>query len=249
MEIKKTWNKQYKKNTTTALQDKNLFKLEIDSIKQNFKKKISELNGRNIKILEIGSGTGYLALQLTKILKNENISYEYTGIDFSTEAIKKSKKRKISNCAFFEIDFLKFFKTNTLKFDLIISQRSIMAMMNKKTQKELLNQIKLNLKKSGFGIFSECTIQSLKNHQKLRKKLSIEPYEKIWHSTYIDENTLKLFFKTYQKIDFSSSYYLITRIIYPYFSKPKHNTKIHDFASSLDQHGDYSLVKLFIVKN
>ena len=80
MEIKKTWNKQYKKNNITALQDKNLFKLEIDSIKQNFKKKISKLNGKNIKILEIGSGTGYLALQLTKILKNENILYEYTGI-------------------------------------------------------------------------------------------------------------------------------------------------------------------------
>jgi len=249
MEIEETWNKQYIKNTTTALKDNNLFKLEINSIKDNFKKIISKLNKKNIKILEIGSGTGYLALQLTKILKDEKISYDYTGIDFSIEAVRKSKKRKISNCKFFEIDFIKFFMTNTTKFDLIISQRSIMAMMSKKKQNKLINQIKTNLKKSGYGIFSECTIQSLKNHQKFRKKLSIEPYEKIWHSTYIDENFLAKVFKSYQKIDFSSSYYLITRIIYPYFSKPKHNTRIHDFASSLEQFGDYSLVKLFIVKN
>jgi len=248
MGIKNTWNNYYKKNDVTALTDRNLFKLELDSIKENFGKKIMNKKSSSLNILELGSGTGFLAYQLIQILNKRKINYHYTGIDFSQEAIKKAKTRKLKRCQFIEIDYLRFLKTNTKKFDYIISQRSIMAVMNAHTQKTLFKLIHYNLKKSGHGLFSECTKQSLKNLQGFRKKLSVEPYKPIWHSNYIDENMIIKIFSKYEKIDFCSTYYLITRIIYPYFKKPRHNTQLHSFASSLEQHGDYGLVKLFIVR-
>jgi ubiquinone/menaquinone biosynthesis C-methylase UbiE len=248
LKIKTTWDKYYKQNIDTALNDQNLFSMEITAIKKNFYKKIKSQKKLNLKILELGSGTGFLASELIKILKKEQIDFSYIGIDFSQQAVKKAQSRKLKNCQFIESDFFDYFKSTFYKFDYIISQRSIMAIMNDKEQKKLLKLIYFNLKKSGFGLFSECSKQSLKNIQQLRIQLSVKPFKKIWHSNYVDEKSFSQIFSKSEKIDFCSTYYLITRIIYPYFEEPKHNTQLHLFASSLKQFGDYGLVKLFIVK-
>ena len=55
-----------------------------------------------------------------------------------------------------------------------------MAIMNDKEQKKLLKLIHFNLKKSGFGLFSECSKQSLKNIQQLRTQLSVKSFKKIY---------------------------------------------------------------------
>jgi hypothetical protein len=52
-------------------------------------------------------------------------------------------------------------------------------------------------------------------------------------------------FPSLEIIDYSSTYWLITRVVYPYFAEPKHNTALHDFAAGLHQDGPYGLVKLF----
>lgn len=69
------------------------------------------------------------------------------------------------------------------------------------------------------------------------------------HSLYVDENIIKSNFKKSKIMDFSSTYWLITRVIYPYFQNPKHNSEIHKFSSGLTQSGNYGLVKLFLVEN
>jgi ubiquinone/menaquinone biosynthesis C-methylase UbiE len=245
--LTKVWDKYYEKSKKNyILKDDNFFKLEIQAISDQISFYIKK-NKRPLKILELGSGSGYLAsIICTKILKKSQ--YHYLGVDFSQQGINKANKRKIENCSFVQSDFLDFFSKTKENFDIIITQRSIMAIMNNSDKKKLLNLIRDHMKQNSIGIFSEVTIQAFKKLQALRKKLGLEPIEKVWHSHHLDESFVQDTFKHSEIIDYSSTYWLITRVIYPYFEEPKHNSLIHSFASKLSQFGDYGMVKLFLVK-
>lgn len=245
--LTKVWDNYYQKSKKNyILKDDNFFKLEIQTISDQISFYI-EKNKKPLKILELGSGSGFLAsIICSKILKKSK--YDYLGVDFSQQAINKANKRKIKNCTFFQSDFLDFFSETNEIFDIIITQRSIMAVMNNKDQKKLLSFIKKHMKKNSIGIFSEVTTQAFKKLQTLRKKLNLPPLEKIWHSHHLDESFIPKIFPHSEIIDYSSTYWLITRVIYPYFEEPKHNSVIHNFASNLSQNGNYGMVKLFLVK-
>jgi len=246
--LTQVWEKYYKdKKIETALKDHNFFSLEVNAILNQLFNESLNMKKSNLKILEIGCGTGFFANQLYSFLENKSINFRYIGIDFSKNAIKKAKNRKIKKCKFIQTDFIKFLKNNKTNFDFIISQRTIMAIMDPLSQTQLLKLIKKSLTMNGVGVFSEISGQAYKKILKLRKNLGVSLLEKVWHSKHIDENEIKSIFSKSKKIDFSSTYWLITRVIYPYFQKPKQNTKLHNFASKLSQCGNYGLVKLFVV--
>ena len=245
--LSKVWDNYYQKSRKNyILKDDNFFKLEIQAISNQISNYTNK-NKKPLNILELGSGSGFLAsIICSKILKKS--TYHYLGVDFSKQAVNKANKRKIKNCTFVQNDFLDFFSKTNEFFDIIITQRSIMAIMNNKDQKKLLTFIKKHMNQKSVGIFSEVTTQAFKNLQKLRKKLKLSPLVKIWHSHHLDESVISKIFPHSEIIDYSSTYWLITRVIYPYFEEPKHNSLIHNFASNLSQEGDYGMVKLFLVK-
>ena len=123
-----------------------------------------------------------------------------------------------------------------------------MALMTGHSQIRLFKLIKKHLSQSGVDIFSEATVQALRQNQKLRKSLGLSPMIKVWHSRYLDTRLLLKIFSNVQIVDFSSTYWLLTRVVYPFFQDPKHNTKFHNFASSLSQEGNYGLAKIFVVR-
>ncbi len=247
--LTKVWNEYYNESQkNTILQDDNFFKLEIDSIIKNLILEINSINKPSVKILELGSGTGFLASKIILSLKKKKIQCDYTGIDFSSIAINKANKKNIKNCEFINSDFIDFLKSNKEKYDFIITQRSIMAIMEKTSQLILLKLIKKSLLKKGVGLICECTVQALEGIQKSRKKLGVLPLKKVWHSRYLDTNSISSLFSNIKIIDFASTYWFLTRIVYPYFEEPKHNTNFHKFAATLPQEGNYGLVKLFIVR-
>ena len=99
--LTKVWNEYYNESQkNTILKDDNFFKLEIDSIIKNLILEINKINKSSIKILELGSGTGFLASKIISSLKKNKIQCNYTGIDFSQVAILKANKRNIKNCEF-----------------------------------------------------------------------------------------------------------------------------------------------------
>ena len=243
------WNSQYVTSDDTSLKDKNYFDLETNAIIEQIIKYVQKINSSSLNILELGSGTGLLSSLITSKLSEKIYgSFSYTGVDFSDVAVKKSNDRNINNCKFIQNDFINFFENNNEKFDIIISQRSIMALMDNESHIKLLQLLKKSLSNQGIGIFSEVTKQSFEKIQKLRKELSIDPLEKVWHSCYLDEKIFQTVFTSCNIFDFSSIYWLITRVIYPYFEEPKHNSLIHNFASNLSQIGNYGLTKLFVVQ-
>lgn len=244
------WNNHYGRNqSNTILKDKNFFELEINAITKLLLNEVNRMKKKSIRLLELGSGTGFLASRLTHLISSKtNIKYTYIGIDFSKAATRRAKNRKLKGYEFYQKDFFDFLGLNKEKFDFIITQRSIMAIMNPKSQQNLLALIKKSITRTGRGIFSEVTNQSFKKIQNLRKSLGISPLEKVWHSRHLNEEIIRSIFSKVDKVDFSSTYWLITRVIYPYFQEPRHNTQLHNFASKISQTGDYGMVKIFIVK-
>ena len=74
-------------------------------------------NKDNIKILDIGTGSGCIAITLNKLLNSSDI----TGIDISSEALEVAKENNISNntnVKFIESDI---FSNVSDKYDIIIS--------------------------------------------------------------------------------------------------------------------------------
>ncbi len=90
--------------------------LLVETIINKFK------NENSISILDVGTGSGNIAISLSKNLPGANI----IGIDKSKKAIDVAKKNSVLidndfKLKFEAIDFIDFSNTNTCKFDLIVS--------------------------------------------------------------------------------------------------------------------------------
>lgn len=243
----KVWESYYSKVKDTALKDNYLFSLEVGAIIKELKGYIDLNSNKKLSLLEIGCGTGLLASQLYNngLLKR----VKYSGVDFSPKAIRKARSRNVRNAQFICCDFLDYFENLNKQFDIIISQRSIMAITNPSKQKRLLELITKSKKKSGICIFSEVTYEAYKQLNLLRKQLKLPPLAKIWHSRHLRIADVQKHFTSVTEKDYFSTYILITRVIYPYFVKaPVHNSPIAKFASTLPQQGDYSYLKLLVVR-
>lgn len=244
------WNDYYSDTTAdTALKDKNFFDLEVGTIIREVGKEIERKPRASLDILELGSGTGYLAKATVEdITKQSRIPVSYIGVDFSDVGVAHAKDRNITGCEFIVSDFLEFLEGDKRRYDMVVSQRSIMAILDADFQLRLLQMIKQCLWEDGLGIFSEATERAANEVNRLRKQLGLDPFEQIWHSRYLNEDQLKEVFSSVTVLDFASTYWLITRVVYPYFQKPVHNTPLHEFAASLPQTGEHGLVKLFLVR-
>ena len=71
----------------------------------------------NIKILDIGTGSGCIAITLNKLLNNSDI----TGIDISSEALEVAKENNISNNTNVKLIKSDIFSNVSDKYDVIIS--------------------------------------------------------------------------------------------------------------------------------
>ena len=244
--LEKVWNKQYEKNDNTALKDNHLFELEFEAICTSI---YSHVNShKKIKVLELGCGTGFLIEKLTHHFNKLGIELLCDCVDFSDKAIDLAKDKKISNVKFYCDDFFNFLENSVDSYNFIISQRSIMAIMEYDKQTKLLNLIKKSLCEKGVGIFSECFEEQLIKLNNCREIMGLNPIEKVWHSLYLKNDQLDNVFLDVKFMDFCSTYFFVTRVIYPFFKKPIHNQDIHERAFKLPNKGDFGFLRLAIVK-
>jgi SAM-dependent methyltransferase len=244
------WDDYYRNSDSeTVIKDRNFFRLEVEALSEHVVNEARRAGGAP-RILELGSGTGFLAATLTRKLSDEGIAYSsYVGVDFSKVATDKAIQRNIPRTQFVAADFIEFLERAAAGFDLVVTQRSIMAVTDLSGQLRLLDMIRSVMTNQGVGIFSEGVTRGLKKLQAMRESLGVTaPFEKVWHSLYVDEDELFRRFHRVETFEFSSLYWLITRVIYPYFTEPKHNTPIHDFVATLPQDGPFGLVKLYVAR-
>jgi len=242
------WDGYYAESSDTAIKDRPFFELEVQTLVGRLRAEAEARGPGRLRVLELGSGTGFLAERITEGLEPLDLELRYDGVDFSEVGVQHAVARELPGCAFHTADFIAFIEAAAEPYDVIVTQRSIIAVMEAADQNRLLELLRDRLAPGGLGLFSEGSVQGLARLNELRQQLELEPLEKVWHSRYLDEDELARIFDSVETEHFAPLYWLITRVVYPFLEEPRHDTPLHRFAATLPQSGDYSPVRLFAVR-
>ena len=221
-------------------------------------KAISDNIDKDASILDLGCGNGYCTFQFAK-LKIKTI----TGADYSSQSIihandaLKIYDNLISNkIKFVQADAVNL-KFDDNSFDNIITIRCLINVGEFDNQVAALKEIYRVLKPGGKYIMCENTTTGLHNLNSVRQEVGLEKIELRWHNQYLDEqlflNEIKKYFKIENVVNFASTYYLLTRVIKAWNCKqrgetPTYNDEFNKMASRIESFGEFSPMKLFILK-
>ena len=253
--IKAFWDEEARKKGASlyaTIPDFYLKQIEIKSILTHVK------DGNNV--LDIGCGNGYSSISFAK-----NRKINITGVDFSSEMIKAAKEalnktpelKKKVNFSEGDVTKIAFDKKNNNFFDIVITERCLINLVDFKAQIKALNQICLTLKKRGMYLMCEDTQNGLRKLNKLRTKFNLPEIKNRWHNVYINE---KLFLREALRLfdvlaveNISSTYYITSRIINARIAmdekiEPDYLSPINRIGSDLPALGDFGPLKLFVLQ-
>lgn len=211
-------------------------------------------------VLDIGAGNGYTAFKLA-----QKKSIDIIGVDLSSEMVACARRMvnnyddKLKGAVHFELgdilnsEILERFGEN--RFDTVLTKRTLINVLSWKEQKESIIKIWHLLKPNGKFIIMEATVQGHANINRLRERFGISKTPIRWHNNYLDEKKLLPFLNHRFEIilfkDFSSTYYIGSRLIQPLLLKlfrkePKYDFFLNRFFSYLPSWGNYGIQKIFI---
>tara|TARA_B100001248_G_scaffold259782_1_gene246501 strand:+ start:657 stop:1418 length:762 start_codon:yes stop_codon:yes gene_type:complete len=237
--IKKFWNnRSHKKNYAGSNT------LSGDMLETNY---LSGLIKKNSTILDAGCGNGIFFSRLYKKIKYR----QALGIDYSEGMIYNAQKRNLPKTSFIVDDITKLNNTKKLniRFDYIITKRSLINLSNSKKQIEVIKNLSLLLKKKGKLYCCECSQDALDNINSFRKKLKLSKIDSPWHNSYLKDKkiqnikTSKLkFLRTHE---FTSSFYFISRILNAYITKKNKKNFFDKALNEVALKMDQGLIKGF----
>lgn len=255
-EIKNFWEKQAEKfgdDILATMPDKLLKELEIENISKYLKDETI--------VADIGCGNGYSTFYYAM---NKNI--KITGIDYCENMINTAQnslklKKELKNRVNFLIgDILNLKAIADNSFDTIITDRCLINLTSIKEQINAVKELYRILKPNGTYLMCEDTIEGLNSLNALRKSVNLYQIQQHWHNLYINEkeifDNIKNFFKIEEINNFSSFYYVASRIINGKIADinnidPKYDSDINKIArliSSCGNFGDYGPLKLFVLR-
>ena len=259
-EIKEYWDQRADENrgrVTGTTNDVYLRELEIKTFCDN-------LQGLGIKegakILDVGCGDGYTTLHIAERFPSAKI----TAVDFSESMIDnarinlKESHSSPTNITFQVADAVQiasFFEPSS--FDYILSDRCLINLGESAIQYETIKQIYSLLKTGGYYLGIENFIEGQNALNEARKKMELNEIPIRWHNHFFREEeflkNVQARFSDAKTINFSSAYYFATRVIYASICKlnnvePDYLNEIHKVSINLPLFGNYSPIKLFILK-
>ena len=224
-------------------------------------------NGNKIKILDLGCGDGHMALSIAKRKPNVYIQ----GFDFATNMIaianaklaklaKLANEHEIKNRIKFKVGNILELSTLLEKhnyYDLIITSRTLINLQNKIDQYETIKNIHTLLNTNGYFIGFENFIENHELLNQVRQTIGLTPIAIRWHNRYfVEQEFIEYTSKLYTEveiIDFASSYFFATRVIYSLFCKaenktPDYNHLIHQQSINLPNMGKFCPVRFVVLK-
>ncbi len=152
-----------------------------DANKKNDNSKPTLPTGRQANIVDIGTGSGCIAISLKKELKNANI----TAIDSSAKALQVAKKNSLelnADVDFLQLDFLNVHKWQSLKkYEIIVSNPPYIPIKEKelmaKNVVEFEPAMALFVENNDPFVFYNKIAEFAKTHLKNQGKIYVEVHE------------------------------------------------------------------------
>ena len=178
------WAEKYGSQLRATTKTNSIKRIEIFEISKAIIKilEISKKEEENLSILEVGCGNGYNAIAIKEMFKKSIVH----GIDFSPEMISNAKKllsegviNNSDSIGFYVGDAKALNKQELLldKYDIIITDRCLINLLEEGDLEKGLESIFSKLKKGGAGIFIENFINSRNKQDDLREVVGLHRRE------------------------------------------------------------------------
>jgi len=242
-------NKMGTSNQST-MKDINIRNKEVEMILN----KLSLLSNENTKVLELGCGNG-----ATAEIISQKLTLELTAVDFCEEFIDLAKQRNLKQVNFIVGNVSDLCLENE-SFDMIFTERCLINLNSWEDQKKSLCEIRRVLKKGGYVLLLEGFSDGMRNLNDARESVGLDIIPEPFHNRFFErEHFVKFIEKDYKILSslreecFLSSYYFGSKVLYPAIllsskKKLEYNNKFIEFFSHLPSYGNYSYVKMFLLK-
>ncbi len=251
--IREFWDEQAARFGTSpkaSMPDEFLNDMEIEQVTA----RINE----GAKVLDVGCGNGYTTLRLAR---SKRITIK--GIDYSSEMIRvaneelQGRESDLAGTVSFDVGDVLELQEADASYDQVVCKRVLINLVAWKNQKRALENMHRVLERGGTLLLSEASKQGWENMNKLRRAFYLEEIPEPWHNLYLDEEQLFPFaaglFETVDVVNFSSTYYIGSRILQPFVLKmceperePDYSSEINRLFSLLPPYGDYGTQKLYV---
>lgn len=243
------WSKralEYQEDLRANINDIWIREIEIRYINQFLKQNSYK------SIMDFGCANGYSSTRIAK----ENPESSFLGIDINQDMLNIANtlltKNKISNLEFKNMDVTK--ESCDRKFSFIYTIRAIQNIESFEAQKAIFDCLYNMLNKYGIFLYIESYEQGYKILNEDRVKLGLNPLPLHEHLTLLTDefdNYVARRMKFIKSDSLSSSYYLVTRLLYSYIAKMSsepidYNHPIHQVGAIMPQIGEYGPQKASI---
>jgi Methylase involved in ubiquinone/menaquinone biosynthesis len=258
--IKKYWDERAEQSSSEQGKTTNdiyLRELEANTIIETLKNFGLD---KNSLVMDVGCGDGRTTLKFAQSFPE----YQFLGIDYSDNMIRiahdllQLDPNLSQRVKFIVGDATKLEDIGDQSLvDVIITDRCLINLESASIQYDAIGQIAQKLKPSGYYIAIENFVEGQEAMNEMRRAMELPEIPVRWHNLYFDEdefrNNVLKWFENIKIINFSSSYYFATRVIYSKLcqlnsEEPDYKHQIHQLGVKLPWFGEFSPVKMVILQ-
>lgn len=252
-EIKNYWKSQaekYGSSHKASWQDLYMIEKEIETI--------SSFLADGQKIIDIGCGNGYSTIRYAAEhdVNIEGVDYVDKLIEAARLNLKEFTGKIKSKVSFNKGDIINL-STPQECYDIVITARVFINLNNKENQEKALINCRKLVNRGGKVLLSEATVDGWKKLNDLRSECGLAEILVPSFNFYIDEEWFcgiaKKYFSKISVLNYSSTYYIGSRVVQPLILKIRGGEKVPDplshinrLFSFLPSYGDYGVQKLFV---
>jgi ubiquinone/menaquinone biosynthesis C-methylase UbiE len=207
------------------------------------------------KICDVGCGDGITTIRCAE----ENPSMTFVGHDYSASMIKNAvsnnERLDLKNIRFYVADITE--ESDIKDFDFIYTTRCLINLTDWDSQASAIAHIHNSLLPGGIYVMIENFVEGHDLFNSMREKFNLSPIPIRDHNTFFEREKLINFlndkFDILEEVNISSTYYLMTRIIYSSICvveglNPNYKDIHHQLAAKLPFSGEYGPVRALILR-
>ena len=250
-------------DSNCTIQDPRIREAEVYFIVNSIEKFLENSNKKQslINVVDLGCGNGHLLSVIRQKFPDLNLF----GIEFTPELFEIAKNRQIKNTKIVHGDIRKsitsFSENQDVKFDVIITERVIINILDHKEQRQALSLIKNHLDNDGVYLQVESFFEPLVNLNRARKEMALSPIMPSEHNKFLNKYMLgfmrdRLGLKEVESeipSNYLSTYFFLSRVFHQVTRPPGGKVKYSHMVDFLTEGigpavGNYSPIMFKVFK-